>query len=74
MVVAKNLVNRIVVKKIIQTGTKHDEFWKILTKFDLRVCGKVPFLTFDTSKKKLTLSRISPANIYASLYGKAHFY
>ena len=33
------------------------EFWKILLKFDLRVCGKVPFLIFlheqeifDTSK------------------------
>ena len=33
-------------KKIIYTGTRHDEFWKILLKFDLRVCGKVPFLIF----------------------------
>ena len=31
------------VKEIIRTGTKHDEFREIL-KFDFRVHGKVPFL------------------------------
>ena len=67
-------MNSIVVKKIIYTGTRHDEFFKILSNFDLRVCGKVPFSYFDTSKKKLTLARISPRNICLNLFGGAHFH
>ena len=49
----KNSVISIVIKKMIETGTRHDEFREILSKFDLGVCGKVPFLIFlkiDTSK------------------------
>ena len=30
------------VKKLIQAGTRHDEFRGILLKFDFRVCGKAP--------------------------------
>ena len=40
---SENPVNSIVVKKIIQTETKHDEFGEILLNFDFRVRGKVPF-------------------------------
>ena len=43
MVLAKNPVNSIVIKKIIQAGTRHDEFGETLLNFDLRVRGKVPF-------------------------------
>ena len=43
MALAKNPVNSIVVKKIVQTGTKHDEFGEIFLNFDFRVRGKVPF-------------------------------
>ena len=43
MVVGKIPVNSIAVKKIIETGTRHDEFNEILLKFDLRVRGKVSF-------------------------------
>ena len=32
------------------------------------------FWYFDTSKKKLTLARISPRNIYLKLFSGAHFY
>ena len=32
------------------------------------------FQYFDTSKKKLTLARISPRNIYLNLFGGAHFH
>ena len=67
-------MNSLVIEKIIQTGMRHDEFWKILLKFDLSVCGKVPVLYIDTSKKKLTLSRISSRNIYLNLFGGAHFH
>ena len=35
--------------------------------FDLRVCGKVPFLIFWPSP------RICPRNIYLNLFGGAHF-
>ena len=43
---------------------------KIISKIDLRVCGKVPFLMLCTSKKQLTLARISPRNVYLNLYGR----
>ena len=46
MVVAKNSVNSIVLKNIIQTGTRDVVFREILLKFDLRVRGKVPFLKY----------------------------
>ena len=32
------------VKQIILTGIKHNEFWKIVLKFDLSVYGKFAFL------------------------------
>ena len=46
MVAAKNSVINIVVNKIIYTGRRHDEFWKIFLKLDLRVCDKVYFSIF----------------------------
>ena len=49
MVVDKNSVNRIVVKKMIYTGTRYGGFRQILLKFDLRVRGKVPFLISSKS-------------------------
>ena len=54
-------------------GMRRDELWKILLKFDLRVCGKGPFLIL-TSKKKLTLARISGKHIYLNLFGGARFH
>ena len=39
----KKFNEQYMVKEIIRTGTKHDEFREIL-KFDFRVHGKVPFL------------------------------
>ena len=39
MVVVKISVNRTVVKKITETGNRHDEFKEISLKFDLKVCG-----------------------------------
>ena len=44
MRVAENPENSIVLKEIIETRTRPDEFREILLKFDLRVCGKVAFL------------------------------
>ena len=44
MVVVKNSVSSIVVKKVKETGTGHAEFRDILMKFDLRIRGKFPFL------------------------------
>ena len=40
----KNLIKSRVVKKIIPTGTRHDEFREVLPNFELRVHLKVPFL------------------------------
>ena len=51
---------------------RHDEFWEILLKPDLSVLSKVYFLIFF-NEKELTLSRISPRNIYLNLFGGAHF-
>ena len=44
MVAVKRFSEQYIVKKIIETRTKHDEFREILLKFELRVRGKVPFL------------------------------
>ena len=35
---------------------------------------KLFFKYFDTSKKKLTLAKISPRNIYLNLFDEAHFH
>ena len=62
-------MNSIVIKKkVISTGMRQDESWKVILKFDLRVYGKVIFLIF------LTLARISFGNIYLNLFGGAHFH
>ena len=45
MVAPKNSMNSTVVQKM-EIGTRHDEFWTILLKFDLRVYGKISFLIF----------------------------
>ena len=47
-------MNSIVVKKIIETGTRH-EFWKILLTFELRVFFNIVTLArkIDTSKNGL---------------------
>ena len=37
------------------------------------VCSKTLFQYFDINKKKLTLARISPRNIYLNLFGTVHF-
>ena len=42
---------------------RYYEFWKILLKFDLRVCGKVPFLIFWHYREKIDTSRISPRDL-----------
>ena len=55
----KNYVDSVVVKKIIQTGTRHDEFRKILLELDLRVRGE---FFYNVNIKKLTIAIISPGN------------
>ena len=55
----KNYVDSVVVKKIIQTGTMHDEFRKILLELDLRVRGE---FFCNVNIKKLTIAIISPGN------------
>ena len=55
----KNYVDSVVVKKIIQTGTRHDEFRKILLELDLRVRGE---FFCNVNIKKLTIAIISPGN------------
>ena len=55
----KNYVDSVVVKKIIQTETRHDEFRKILLELDLRVRGE---FFCNVSIKKLTIAIISPGN------------
>ena len=55
----KNYVDSVVVKNIIQTGTMHDEFRKILLELDLRVRGA---FFCNVNIKKLTIAIISPGN------------
>ena len=55
----KNYVDSVVVKKIIQTETRHDEFRKILLELDLRVRGE---FFYNVNIKKLTIAIISPGN------------
>ena len=59
----KNLIKSRVVKKIIPTGTRHDEFREVLPNFELRVHLKVPFLIsltlfFNISTFKVDTSKI----------------
>ena len=46
MIVAKNSLNSILDNKVIQTGTRHNEFREILLKLDLRVRSKIPFFIY----------------------------
>ena len=64
IVITKNLVNSIVTKK--KNLNKNETWWVLedIIKFDLRVCGK----------KRLTLPRIFPKNIYLNLFGGAHIH
>ena len=46
MIAAKNSLNSILDNKVIQTGTRHNEFREILLKLDLRVRSKIPFFIY----------------------------
>ena len=46
MIVAKNSLNSILDNKVIQTGTRRNEFREILLKLDLRVRSKIPFFIY----------------------------
>ena len=75
----KNLIKSRVVKKIIPTGTRHDEFREVLPNFELRVHLKVPFLISLTLflislPLKLTLAKYSPRNVNLNLFGGALFH
>ena len=55
MIVAKNSVNGTLVKKIISTGTRHDESREILFKFNLSVCDMI--VTYNYSSKKSAIDQ-----------------
>ena len=52
------------VQKIIQIRTRHDEFRKILIKFDLRVRVKVPILIYLKELRNSALPIILPWSLF----------
>ena len=69
----KNLMKSRVVKKVIPTRTRHDEFREVLPNFELRIHLKAPFLISLTLflislPLKLTLAKYSLRNVNLNFF------